>query len=165
LAKVLLGFGGNLGDPVAATEAALDRLDRSGVRITARSAFYRTSPWGPVPQPDFVNACALAETTLEPHALLALAQTIQHELGRQPGPRWGPRVIDIDVLDYQGVRVDDPDLTVPHPGLTKRPFVLIPLLDIAPDWIVAGRPIRDWAAEVDVTGVVRTDGRGPPPLP
>jgi 2-amino-4-hydroxy-6-hydroxymethyldihydropteridine diphosphokinase len=159
LPKVLLGLGGNLGDPVAAIETALDRLDRSGVRITARSAFYRTSPWGPVAQPDFVNACAVAETTLEPHALLALAQAIQRELGRQPGPRWGPRPIDIDTLDYEGVQVDDPDLEIPHPGLTERAFVLLPLLDIAPDWVVSSRPIREWAAEVDVTGIVRIDGR------
>lgn len=157
--KVLLGLGGNLGDPVVAIERALDRLDRSGVRITARSAFYRTSPWGPVAQPDFVNACALAETTLEPHALLALGQAIQRELGRQPGPRWGPRPIDIDTLDYEGVRLDHPDLMIPHPGLTERPFVLVPLLDIAPEWVVAGRPIRDWAAGVEVTGVVRIEQR------
>jgi 2-amino-4-hydroxy-6-hydroxymethyldihydropteridine diphosphokinase len=101
----------------------------------------------------------VAETTLEPHALLALAQAIQRELGRQPGPRWGPRPIDIDTLDYEGVQVDDPDLEIPHPGLTERAFVLLPLLDIAPDWVVASRPIRAWAAELDVTGVVRIDGR------
>lgn len=159
--RLLLGFGGNLGDPIAAIETALARLDRSGVRIEARSGFYRTPPWGPVAQPDFVNLCALAETVLEPRALLALTQAIQRELGRMPGPRWGPRPIDIDTLDYEGVRVDDADLVIPHPGLTERPFVLVPLVEIAPDWIVAGRPIRDWAAEVETTGVVRIDAGAP----
>jgi 2-amino-4-hydroxy-6-hydroxymethyldihydropteridine diphosphokinase len=163
LPQVLLGFGGNLGDPIAAIEAALDRLEGSGVRIQARSSFYRTPPWGDVAQPDFVNSCALAETRLEPRALLALTQAIQRELGRMPGPRWGPRPIDIDTLDYEGVRVDDPDLVIPHPGLTERPFVLVPLVEIAPDWIVAGRPIRDWAAAVDSTGVVRIEPGDPTP--
>lgn len=163
--RLLLGFGGNLGDPIAAITAALDRLDRSGVSILACSGFYRTPPWGPVAQPDFVNACALAETALEPRALLASTQAIQRELGRVPGPRWGPRTIDIDTLDYEGVRVDAADLVIPHPGLTERPFVLVPLLEIASDWIVAGRPIRDWAAAVDVAGVERigSTGREAPP--
>ena len=157
LPRVLLGFGGNVGDPVAAIEAAIGRLGSSGVAIIARSGFYRTPPWGPVAQPDFVNLCALAETDRAPRALLAVTQAIQRDLGRLPGPRWGPRPIDIDTLDYEGLRVNEPDLVIPHPGLTERAFVLIPLIEIAPDWIVAGRAIREWAAASDATGVVRME--------
>jgi 2-amino-4-hydroxy-6-hydroxymethyldihydropteridine diphosphokinase len=161
LPEVLLGFGGNLGDPVAAIETALARLDASGVAILARSAFYRTPPWGPVAQPDFINLCALAETALRPRALLALTQATEREFGREPGPRWGPRALDIDILDYGGIRVEEPDLVLPHPRLFQRAFVLVPLAEVAPERILAGRAVRDWAAEVDRAGVVLLDRAQP----
>jgi 2-amino-4-hydroxy-6-hydroxymethyldihydropteridine diphosphokinase len=100
MAEVLLGLGGNLGDPVAAIEAALQRLDAEGVRVTRRSPLYRTPPWGVTEQPDFVNACVAAETTLSPAALLALIHRIEAALGRERRERWGPRPIDIDILAY-----------------------------------------------------------------
>ena len=156
VADVLLGFGGNLGDATAAIEAALRRLEAGGVRITARSPFYRTPAWGKTDQPDFVNACAAGETALAPRGLLDAIQRIEAQLGRERRERWGPRVIDIDILAYDDRVIDEPGLTIPHPRLTERAFVLVPLLDIAPDRVIAGRSVRDWAAGVDGGGIERT---------
>ena len=150
---VLLGLGGNLGDPVATIGAALKHLEAEGVRMTCRSRWYRTAPWGVTDQPDFVNICVAAETDLSACALLDLVQTIETALGRERREAWGPRTIDIDILTYGDLTVDEPDLTIPHARITERAFVLVPLLDIAPDRPIAGRPVRDWAAAVDRSGV------------
>jgi 2-amino-4-hydroxy-6-hydroxymethyldihydropteridine diphosphokinase len=155
LPQVLLGFGGNLGDPAATIDAALARLDASGVAILARSGFYRTPPWGPVAQPDFINLCALAETAIPPGALLALTQALEREFGREPGPRWGPRPLDIDILDYDGLVIKQADLVLPHPRMCERAFVLVPLAEIVPERMVAGRKLREWAEASDRAGVVR----------
>lgn len=160
MTEVLLGFGGNLGDPAAAIEAALARLAAAGVRVTRRSAFYRTAPWGVTDQPDFVNLCAAAETALAPRGLLDLIQTIERELGRERRERWGARLIDIDILTYGDAAVVEPGLTIPHPHLAERAFVLVPLAEIAPDKTIAGRKVREWAEAVDRSGVERLD----PPL-
>ena len=154
---MLLALGANLGDAAMTIRRALDRLHESGVRIIRRSALYRTPPWGPVPQPDFANACAAGETALAPRALLALTQSIERELGRVPGERWGPRAIDIDILDYDGHAVDEPGLALPHPRVIERAFVLVPLADIAPEHVLAGRPVREWAESADRTGIERLD--------
>ena len=153
MAEVLLGLGGNLGDPVATIEAALHRLEAGGVRITRRSRWYRTAPWGLTDQPDFVNLCVAAETDLSARALLDLAQAVETALGRERTIRWGPRMIDIDILVYGDEHMNEPDLTIPHPRLTERAFVLVPLLDIAADRLIGGRPVRDWAAAIDRSGV------------
>lgn len=155
MAEVLLGLGANLGDPAATIDAALARLEGEGVRITARSHRYRTPPWGVTGQPDFVNLCAAATTALSPHALLAAIARVEQALGRTRTVRWGPRAIDIDILTYDALALAEPDLVIPHPGLTGRAFVLVPLLDIAPDRMVAGRPVRAWAAAVDRSGIER----------
>jgi 2-amino-4-hydroxy-6-hydroxymethyldihydropteridine diphosphokinase len=155
LPQVLLGFGGNLGDPAATIEAALARLNAAGVIIQARSGFYLTPPWGPVAQPDFINLCALAETGLPPRALLALTQGLERAFGREPGPRWGPRPLDIDILDYDGLVLEQADLVLPHPRMCERAFVVVPLAEIAPERMVAGRKLREWAEASDRTGVVR----------
>lgn len=155
MADVLLGLGGNVGDPVATIGAALERLEAGGVHITARSHWYRTAPWGVTGQPDFVNLCAAGRTALAPRALLALIHETEAALGRERRTRWGPRPIDIDVLTYGNETIDEPGLHVPHPHLTERGFVLIPLLDIAPDKLVAGRSLRDWSALVSHAGIER----------
>lgn len=131
------------------------RLAESGVTIRSRSALYRTPPWGPVVQPDFVNACAAAETALSPPELLGLTQSLEREAGRLPGERFGPRTLDIDILDYDGLELDGPGLVLPHPRLTGRAFVLLPLAEIAPDVVISGRPVRDWAAGADRSGIER----------
>jgi 2-amino-4-hydroxy-6-hydroxymethyldihydropteridine diphosphokinase len=151
--EVLLGLGGNLGDAVATIDAALQRLETGGVCILRRSRSYRTAPWGVADQPDFVNLCAAGETALAPRALLDLIHATEAALGRERRERWGPRTLDIDILAYSDARIDEPGLTIPHPRLTERAFVLVPLLDIAPDRMIEGRTVRDWAAAVDHSGI------------
>ena len=125
------------------------------MRVARVSAIYRTPPWGPVAQADFANACALAETDLAPRALLAEVKAVETELGREPGVRWGPRRIDVDILFYAGATLDAPDLVIPHESLFERAFVLVPLAEIAPDLRIAGRRIADAAAAIPKSGVTR----------
>ena len=153
MVEVLLGLGGNLGDPTATIDAALGHLKTGGVRIMRRSRRYRTAPWGVADQPDFINICVAAETTLAPRALLGLIHATEAALGRERRERWGPRTIDIDILAYGDERIDEPGLTIPHPRLTERAFVLVPLSDIAADRAIDGRTVREWAAAVDRNGI------------
>jgi 2-amino-4-hydroxy-6-hydroxymethyldihydropteridine diphosphokinase len=155
VAEVLLGLGGNLGDPAAAIEAALARLEVGGVRIARRSHFYRTTPWGVADQPEFVNLCAAGETALAPAELLRLIHRAEAELGRERRERWGPRTVDIDILAYDDATVDEPGLTIPHPRLTERAFVLVPLAEIAADHVIQGRTVSEWAGAIDRAGVER----------
>lgn len=128
-----IGLGSNLGDPVANLERALEAL--AGVaRIQARSSFYRSAAWGETGQPDFVNAVALLATTLEPYALLRALKGLEASLGRVASYRWGPRAIDLDILTYGDVRIDEPDLCVPHARLYERAFALAPLAEILPEF-------------------------------
>lgn len=157
MADVLLGLGGNLGDPAAAIAAAIEGLKRGGVAVTARSGLYRTPPQGLTDQPDFLNAAVAGRTALNPRALLDLALRIEAGLGRVRGERWGPRVIDIDLLAHDEAVIDEPGLRLPHPLLTTRAFVLVPLMDVAPDRVILGRPVRDWAAAVDRAGIRRVE--------
>ena len=149
-----LGLGGNVGDAPAAIERALACLvERGHVRIERVSSLYRTPPWGPVAQPDFANACALGVTDLAPRDLLAELKAIETLLGRVESERWGPRAIDIDILFYAGATLDTQDLVIPHESLFERAFVLVPLAEIAPDFVIAGRRIGTEAAHVDAAGV------------
>lgn len=132
---VLLGFGANLGDRRENILAAARALEGAGVHILKMSSFYRTSPVGVTDQPEFVNCAAVAETSLDPRALLRAVKTIEADMGRDPGAlRWGPRVVDIDILFYDDISMDAADLTVPHPRVRERLFVILPLLEIAPDF-------------------------------
>lgn len=135
-----IGLGANLGDRAAALEAALERLRHTEqTSVGAVSRFYVTPPWGDTEQPEFLNAVARLRTTLEPQRLLAGLQGIETELGRVRGDRrWGPRVIDLDLLLYGERRIHRPDLEVPHPRIGQRAFVLVPLAEIAPDIHIPG---------------------------
>ncbi len=131
-----LGLGGNLGDRLAALTQALRLLDATpGMRRIARSSVYETEPWGVADQPNFLNLVAGFETTLDPADLLAVCQSVEATVGRTASYRWGPRLIDVDILLYgeQVVNLDAPDLQIPHPRLRQRAFVLAPLAEIAPD--------------------------------
>lgn len=131
--RVYLSLGSNLGDRKLNIEQALSRLSLARVHILRVSSFYRTEPVCYKPQPWFLNSAAEAETDLMPLQLLRRCQAIQRELGRRPGMRNGPRPIDIDILLYESAVVHSPELTIPHPRMVERRFVLVPLNEIAGD--------------------------------
>ena len=134
-----IGLGSNLDDPPAQIETAVRRLDRIPCsRVTTRSTLYRSAPFGPVEQPDFINAVVGLSTRLSARRLLKELKRIEARLGRVPGVRWGPRAIDLDLLLLGDAVVREPGLTVPHPGIAERNFVLLPLREIAPDLVVPG---------------------------
>jgi len=135
-----VALGSNLDDPRAQVERAFGELQGlPESRLVARSSLYRSRPFGPVSQPDFVNAVAGMLTRLEPAVLLAELKSLEDRLGRErPVVRWGPRRIDLDLLVHGAARIDEPGLQVPHPGIAERDFVLAPLAEIAPDLEVPG---------------------------
>jgi 2-amino-4-hydroxy-6-hydroxymethyldihydropteridine diphosphokinase len=138
---VTLGLGSNLGDRLAALQRAVDLLAGEGVRAVACSRVWITEAiGGPEDQPEFLNVVVRAETVLDPHEVLAAANRVEAALGRVREVRWGPRTVDIDILLYDDLELDEPALTVPHPRMTERAFVVLPLLDIDPDPVLpAGR--------------------------
>lgn len=154
MAEAYLALGANLGDPVAALAEAR-RLLSDHVRIAAASSLYRTPPFGVVDQPDFVNQVLRLETELPPEALLDLCLAIERQMGRVRELRWGPRLIDIDVLLYGNEAINTPKLTLPHPGLSERAFVLVPLLEIAPDLEIGGKPLQEALAVLTVDDIVK----------
>lgn len=151
--QIGLGLGSNLGDAPGHIARALKLVEERGVAcLAAVSRIYRTPPWGPVAQPDFANACALATTRLAPPALLAALKRIETDMGRVAAVRWGPRLIDLDILFYGDARVDAPGLTIPHTHLFERAFVLVPLAEIAPDLRIAGRSVGEAARALVAAG-------------
>jgi 2-amino-4-hydroxy-6-hydroxymethyldihydropteridine diphosphokinase len=167
MAEALVSLGGNVGDVRDTLERAVAMLcDGREVRLLARSSDYRTPPWGVADQPPFVNLCIAVATDLAPRALLAGAQDVERALGRNRAGerRWGPRPVDIDLLAYDNLVVHDPDLTLPHPRLFERAFVLVPLAEIVPDRMIAGIRIRDALAKVETGGIEKLDRRVDPRL-
>jgi 2-amino-4-hydroxy-6-hydroxymethyldihydropteridine diphosphokinase len=163
VAEALVGFGGNIGDARTTLARGVAMFcDGQKVRLLARSSDYRTPPWGVEDQPPFVNLCLAVSTTLAPRDLLARARRVETALGRARAQetRWGPRTIDIDILAYDDVTLNEPDLTLPHPRLFERAFVLLPLAEIAPDRVIAGRRVRDALAAVDPHGIERLPAKG-----
>lgn len=153
-----LGLGGNLGDPRKAMAAALQALDaREDCTVEAVSRLYRTPPWGKTDQAWFFNACARIVTTLEPEALLDVCLDLERLMKRVRDERWGPRTLDVDVLTFEGETRASARLELPHPRITERGFVLMPLADIAADMPVFERPVRDWLGAADVTGIEVAD--------
>lgn len=143
--RVALGLGSNMGDTKSKIDAALLKLSETpGLTLLTRSSDYRTPPWGPVEQDDFRNCCVVMETTLSPREVLERCLEVEQELGRVRDIRWGPRFIDIDVLLYEGQAIDEPNLTIPHPRMGERAFVLVPLAEIWPDAPLAdGRTVAE----------------------
>lgn len=162
MAEALVGLGGNIGKVRSMLDEAVRRFaDGIDVKLIARSSDYRTPPWGVTNQPLFVNCAIAVETDLAPHPLLARALGVERALGRDRArePRWGPRAIDIDLLAYDDLVLDEPDLILPHPRLFERAFVLVPLAEIASDRVIGGRRIADAAQGIDATGVERLPAR------
>ncbi len=148
-ASIVIALGGNVGDKVQSLRRALRAIAAEpGVELTAVSHLYRTPPWGKTDQDWFVNACALGRTSLEPEALLQRVKRLEVQLGREPTERWGPRVIDIDLIAYDEVALKTERLTLPHPELFNRAFVLVPLTEIAPDLMIGGVRIGEAAARL-----------------
>lgn len=146
--KAWIGLGSNLADPLLQLATAVTELSAlPGTRLIAQSPFYRSSPMGPQDQPDFVNGVALIDTTLAPEALLDALQAIELQHGRERLQHWGPRTLDLDLLLYGTQTIQSKRLTVPHPGVCERDFVLRPILDLQPDLTLPdGRPLHQLLA-------------------
>lgn len=145
--RIGLGLGSNIGDRPGNIRRALALVEERGIaRLTAISSIYRTPPWGYLEQDFFANACALGETCLAPLELLAATNAIETDMGREASIRWGPRLIDIDILFHGDAPFETPQLHLPHKNLFERAFVLTPLAEIAPDLRLSGRSIREAAA-------------------
>lgn len=153
---VYLGLGTNLGQRRMNLQQAVWDLAETVV-IEAISPVYETDPWGPVPQPDYLNLCLAARTAVTPRALLTEVKKLELQLGRRPGARWGARLIDIDLLFYDDLVYEDEKLTLPHPHVDQRAFVLAPLADIAPQLVhpVTGQTVAEMLAAVDAAGIRR----------
>lgn len=167
-----LGLGGNVGDPAAAMARALKAIDADPAsRVIAVSPLYRTPPWGKTDQADFFNSAALVETGRSPADLLAFCLLLEREEKRVRAERWGPRTLDIDILFYDALVIDEPSLQVPHPRMLERGFVMMPLADIAADKRIAGtipsrdlkeglperRSVGEWLELVDRSGIEIAD--------
>jgi 2-amino-4-hydroxy-6-hydroxymethyldihydropteridine diphosphokinase len=154
--RVFLGLGGNLGEPQKSMAAALSMLDADPTtEVVAVSSLYRTPPWGKTDQPDFLNAAAEVRTSHTPRELLDLCLEAERRLKRVRQERWGPRLIDIDILVFGEQAVDESGLEIPHPRMLERAFVLAPLAEIAPDFSIEGRTLSAWLADVDTAGIER----------
>lgn len=156
VATAAVGLGSNLGQSRQTLERAIAALDAyPKIEVTARSPWYRTAPVGGPPQPDFLNGCALLQTTLTPTALLQVLLQIENQFGRERRERWGPRTLDLDLLLYDNLVLKTPALIVPHPRMRDRAFVLVPLTDIAPDWLhpVCGQSIRALRDGLNCSGI------------
>jgi 2-amino-4-hydroxy-6-hydroxymethyldihydropteridine diphosphokinase len=161
-AQALLALGGNIGEVRQTFDRAVAMLDDGKtIRLIARSSDYRTPPWGVTDQPPFINAVIAVATTLSPHDLLTRALEVERALGRDRSceRHWGPRSIDIDLIAYDDVVLSDATLTLPHPRLFERGFVLLPLLEIAPDRVISGQRIGEASARIDATGIEKLPPR------
>jgi 2-amino-4-hydroxy-6-hydroxymethyldihydropteridine diphosphokinase len=158
MASVLIALGGNVGD-VRQTfcKAIANICGMAQAELLARSSDYTTPPWGDKNQARFINACIEIDTRLDPHALLFTLHKIEKKFGRDRGTekRWGPRTLDLDLIAYDDAVLNKPELTLPHPRLFERAFVLVPLAEIAPDRVIAGRTAATALANISTAGIER----------
>jgi 2-amino-4-hydroxy-6-hydroxymethyldihydropteridine diphosphokinase len=158
MADALIALGGNVGDVRATFQKAIANIcGMTQGLLLARSADYATPPWGETDQASFVNACIELETALDPHALLFTLHKIEKKFGRDRTreTRWGPRALDLDLIAYDDVKIDQHGLTLPHPRWFERAFVLVPLAEIAPDRLIGGRSITAALAGLSTDGIER----------
>jgi len=150
MAKVYIALGANLGEPVKTLKDAIISLSSlPQLQFVRSSSLYTSTPMGPSDQPDYVNAVVCAETKLAPLDLLDLLQAIENQFGRQRIRHWGPRTLDLDILLYDNLTIDEPRLEVPHPGIAERDFVLVPLAELAPELTLPdGRAIASLLANM-----------------
>lgn len=154
-----VAIGSNIGDPVDQVQRAIERLDDIvGTRVVDRSSLYRSAPFGPVKQADYVNAVVSLRTRLRARALFAEMQEIERLQGRKRGVRWGPRTLDLDFLAFGDREIEEPTLTLPHPGIAERNFVLLPLREIAPNLVIPGLgPVSEVAINTNEPRISRID--------
>ena len=158
MASVLIALGGNVGDVGATFQKAVAHIcGMAQAALIARSSDHATPPWGDEQQARFINACIEIETSLDPHALLFVLHKIEKKFGRDRTAerRWGPRTLDLDLIAYDDVSLQTAELTLPHPRLFERAFVLVPLVEIAPDRLIGGRSIREALAGLSTEGIDR----------
>jgi 2-amino-4-hydroxy-6-hydroxymethyldihydropteridine diphosphokinase len=158
MADVLIALGGNIGDVRATFRQAIATIcGMTQGALLARSSDYLTPPWGDEQQDSFINACIEIETSLDPHALLFTLHKIENRFGRDRvhERRWGPRTLDLDLIAYDDVTMAKPELTLPHPRLFERAFVLVPLAEIVPARQIAGRRVNEALARLSTAGIVR----------
>ncbi len=156
MTQAALGLGGNIGDSRKLIATAIHQLSaHPGINVEAVSSLYLTPPWGKIDQPAFLNAAVRIDTTFSPRALLQTILDIERRLGRERTERWGPRRIDIDILIFDAVEVDEPGLHLPHPKLQERAFALVPLVDVMPAAEFAGRRADTWLLHLGAGGIVR----------
>ena len=158
--RCAIALGSNLGDSQTILESALIALDRPpGITLQKRSSWYKTVAIGP-PQPDYLNGCALLTVQLDPETLLETLLQIETQFGRVRQQHWGPRTLDLDLLLYGRTILELPHLQLPHPRMTERAFVLVPLAEIAPHWIepISEKTIRALVQAVDCSGVQKSQG-------
>ena len=162
MASAIISLGGNVGDARATFKKAIAEICRvAQAGLLARSSDYSTPPWGDMQQAQFVNACIEIQTTLAPLSLLSVLLTIERTFGRDRSRerRWGPRTLDLDLIAYDDISMVQPELTLPHPRLFDRAFVLVPLAEIAPDRLIAGRRVKAALAEIGSEGIERLPDR------
>lgn len=153
--QCFIGLGSNLNDPIEQLDQAVTALQGAhGISLLAVSGYYETAPMGGPEQPHFVNAVVECSTDLTPLVLLQRLQAIENRQGRTRTEHWGPRTLDLDLLLYGDEEIATETLTVPHPRLTERAFVLVPLADLAPDLIVSGRPLTSWLEAVSDQAII-----------
>ena len=158
MADVLIALGGNVGDVRATFRKAVAHIcGMTQGALLARSSDYATPPCGDAQQARFINACIEIETSLDAHALLFTLHKIENKFGRDRASekRWGPRTLDLDLIAYDDVSVQKPELTLPHPRLFERAFVLVPLAEIVPDRLIAGRSVTAALAQLSTEGILR----------
>lgn len=158
--RAYISLGGNLGDPAASMASALRMLDAdASSQVLAVSSLYRTPPWGKTDQPDFLNAAAIIETALEPRDFLEFCLETERRLKRVREERWGPRLIDLDILAFGDRVIAETGLEVPHPRMLERAFVLVPLAEIAPDFVIKGTSLSEHLAHIDIAGIEKLPGK------
>ena len=156
MADVLIALGGNVGEVRATFEKAIANIcGMTQAALIARSSDYATPPWGDEHQARFINACIEIETSLDPHALLFTLHKIEKKFDRDRAgeKRWGPRTLDLDLIAYDDIKLDKPELTLPHPRLFERAFVLVPLAEIVPDRLIAGQTPRRALEKLSTEGI------------
>jgi 2-amino-4-hydroxy-6-hydroxymethyldihydropteridine diphosphokinase len=158
MGRAIIALGGNVGDVRATFRKAIANIcGMAQAALLARSSDYSTPPWGNEQQARFVNACIEIETSLDPHALLFTLQKVERKFGRDRAgeTRWGPRALDLDLIAYDEVALQRPELTLPHPRMFERAFVLVPLVEIAPDRLVGGRSVKAALGGLSTEGIER----------